>query len=371
MQMAKWFKSFLQDFSKLFGVPTPVRTATVQKYQSWPRLLKRSWPLPFVKSRFGNGNSVLVQNLPSLFTNRGFANCGSLAMLSPPLNSPLRYFAHSNLHRGMKIRHSYKEPWMMSDEEVRGLITMHECEGSLKHGIVSKYESNQLPSNNPTEDRRFVTSLLYESNTILFGVLDGHGGDNCAHNISQRLSDYIGIALLPPEILLHSEVKSYFSSRHLLDQNSIHNYNFCQDPVCYGNLKAFFLEQRRIQRRLKMMVPDSLSTTHLRESSHAHQEGFTEAKEDQVIHTMKAISKAFLRLDDDLSQEALFRGEDKDTNALRFTSALSGACALVAHIKGTELTVANCGDCRAVLGVQGDDGLWSALQLSHDHTSGK
>lgn len=354
----------------LFGA----RTITVKQHRNVAGLAQHRWLLPFLRRAFmedniGKRNSALVKNNPCLFAYRRFSNSGSLAILSPSLNSPPACSHHSNLQWRMKIRQRYKEPWMMSDEEVRGLITMHECEDSVQQGIVGKYESNHLPSNNPIEDRRFVTRLLHDRNAFLFGVLDGHGGDSCAHNVSQRLPDYIGTALLPQEILLGSEMTSYFSSKHLLQLNNSHNYYFRQDPVCYENLKAFFLEQSRIQRRHERVAVDPATVTHLLES-HAYHAGFIEAKEDQIFHTMKAISKAFLRLDDDLSHEALSRGGDEEIYALRFQSALSGACALVALIKGTELTIANCGDCRAVLGTQSEDGLWTALQLSNDHTAG-
>lgn len=353
-----------------------VGTFVPQKLQNNWRRLGHSWFVSFLKDRFigdkiSKGSAILPPSYQSLLTHRRLLNGGSFPMFIRHLNWPAAYFSHSNLHRGMKIRHSYIEPWMMSDEEATGLITMHECEGNLRLGVVSKYESNQLPSNNPTEDRRFVSKLLYHREAMLFGVLDGHGGDTCAHNVSQRLPDYIGTALLPPEILLKPEVKNYFSSEHFPMQLNHHRYNFCQDPVCYENLKSFFREQRRMQGRRHTVPLDSPTVAHL-QKSHAHKAGFADAKEDQVFHTMTAISKAFCRLDNDLSKEALSKGGSEETDAIRLKSASSGACALVAYIKGTELIVANCGDCRAVLGIQSEEGhnAWTALQLSNDHTTG-
>lgn len=49
--------------------------------------------------------------------------------------------------------------------------------------------------------------------------------------------------------------------------------------------------------------------------------------------------------------------------------AFSGCTACVAHIGTDGIHVANAGDCRAVLGVQQEDGTWSALPLSQDHNS--
>uniref|UniRef100_A0A1A7ZG45 Pyruvate dehyrogenase phosphatase catalytic subunit 1 n=1 Tax=Nothobranchius furzeri TaxID=105023 RepID=A0A1A7ZG45_NOTFU len=49
--------------------------------------------------------------------------------------------------------------------------------------------------------------------------------------------------------------------------------------------------------------------------------------------------------------------------------AFSGATACVAHIDGSDLFIANAGDARAVLGVQEEDGSFSALTLSNDHNA--
>ena len=367
--MAKWIKTLRKDLSKLLTVKMPGSlrkgTVMVQEYSNMPGIVQRCGlsEKPFPKRRF----TVLDSSNPNLLAYRGLANLGSLALLQP--SSSTKSCARSSWLQ-MKTRNIYKEPWMMSDEEVMEVITGHECADRLQHGIVSKYESNQLPSNNPMEDRRFVSRLLYDRDALLFGVLDGHGGDSCAHNVAQRLSDYIGTALLPTEVLLGSAVKSYYSAEHFLIANNSDKYNFREDPVCYNNLKGFFLDLRRIQKRHHSVAQDSPTLAHLQES-HAHQAAVADVKEEQVFHTMAALSKAFLRLDDDLSHEALSRGEDKDANELKFKSAMSGACALVVYIKGTELTVANCGDCRAVLGVQSEDGQWTALQLSNDHTAGR
>ncbi|KAJ3298754.1 Pyruvate dehyrogenase phosphatase catalytic subunit [Borealophlyctis nickersoniae] len=49
------------------------------------------------------------------------------------------------------------------------------------------------------------------------------------------------------------------------------------------------------------------------------------------------------------------------------TAALTGSCAIMAYVKGSDLYVANAGDSRAVLGVRDKNGKWSALPLSEDH----
>lgn len=74
-------------------------------------------------------------------------------------------------------------------------------EGRVK-GIfpVRGFDSNQLGSNYPIEDRRAVSRILHD-NASLFGVFDGHGGTACSQTVSERLFDYIAIALLPQDKL--------------------------------------------------------------------------------------------------------------------------------------------------------------------------
>jgi pyruvate dehydrogenase phosphatase len=76
------------------------------------------------------------------------------------------------------------------------------------------------------------------------------------------------------------------------------------------------------------------------------------------------LSSAFHRLDSDISQEALPISGAVDPDLVEI--ALSGACACVAHIKGSILNVANVGDCRAVVGHLDPDGTWRAIPMSTD-----
>lgn len=63
----------------------------------------------------------------------------------------------------------------------------------------------------------------------------------------------------------------------------------------------------------------------------------------------KALENAFLRLDDDLSREAL-PNESGRINMKTLSVAMSGCVACVAHIDGPHLHVAHVGDSSAVLG---------------------
>jgi len=66
--------------------------------------------------------------------------------------------------------------------------------------------------------------------------------------------------------------------------------------------------------------------------------------------------------------EAPFLAADKFfLNFALKTKDLSGACVNVVQIQGRDVTVANAGDCRAVLGKKMSDGRWEAVALSKDH----
>ena len=64
------------------------------------------------------------------------------------------------------------------------------------------------------------------------------------------------------------------------------------------------------------------------------------------------------------------RSHSFDTRvSLIFQVAFAGCTACVAHVGTDGIHVANAGDCRVVLGVQEDDGSWSAVPLSQDHNT--
>ena len=62
------------------------------------------------------------------------------------------------------------------------------------------------------------------------------------------------------------------------------------------------------------------------------------------------ISRAFISLDQDMSDEAIANCGDDEVGLMTSTVALSGAVAVIAHIDGPMLHIASCGDCVAVLG---------------------
>lgn len=204
-------------------------------------------------------------------------------------------------------------------------------------GSVKYYDSNQLASNNPIEDTRSEAQCLLTKG-ILLGVFDGHGGGACAQVISKRLFHYISACLLPPN-LLRRYLDSLESKEPL---ELVHTFN---DKV------EFVSEVRNLyQKSFRTFVKELL-----------------EASPQNEFAMEKALENAFLRLDEDLSKEALSKTNGHDTSRT-LAVAMSGSVAAVAHIDGPHLHTAGVGDCQAVLGIQTDDG-WSAKVMTVNHSA--
>lgn len=88
----------------------------------------------------------------------------------------------------------------------------------------------------------------------------------------------------------------------------------------------------------------------------------------------KILLNAFLRLDTDLATEALpnpvangGRASPPDKETLDVI--MSGSCACMALMSGKELYIANCGDARAIIGQENDDGTFTPLRMSNEHNA--
>ena len=156
---------------------------------------------------------------------------------------------------------------------------------------------------------------------ILFGIFDGHGGGACAQVVSKRLFHYISACLVPQAFL-----KQYL--------DSVNTKNELEILETFDSQVEFVAEIKDLYRTSFLTFVKELSETDPSNKS-----------------TMEAaLENAFLRLDSDLSNEALIDLSRRDA-ARTLAVAMSGAVAVVAHIDGPHLHVAGCGDCQAVLGV--------------------
>ena len=228
----------------------------------------------------------------------------------------------------------------LSPAQVKSLFAINEAAvdtSSRGQSPVIAFESNQLSSNHPIEDRRAV-ARLQQTNGTLFAVFDGHAGMACAQASSERLFDYIAISLLSPT---HLEKYSH-SLKTDTPMSLLQWYQFNND---YINEDMSVVHRNSLQK----YVIETLST-------------FMDEEEDGIDGRLK---NAFRRLDNDFSSEALPSAGRIDFDALEV--ALSGACACVAHIQDTTIKVANVGDTRAVIGQLDEHGQWKAKPLSVDH----
>lgn len=165
-----------------------------------------------------------------------------------------------------------------------------------------------------------VSNFLFTAG-VLLGVFDGHGGGACAQVVSKRLFHYISACLLPPKLL-----QQYL--------NSISSEKKLELLQTFNDKVEFITEIRDLyQASFLNFIKDLMRSN--------------DRKEFQME---KALENAFLRLDNDLSDEALLQLNKKDA-ARTLAVAMSGAVAAVAHIDGPHLHVAGVGDCQAILGV--------------------
>lgn len=152
-------------------------------------------------------------------------------------------------------------------------------------------------------------------------MFDGHGGGTCAQVVSKRLFHYISACLLPTKLL-----KQY------LNTNSSNNK---LELLQMFNDKIEFIPE------IKDLYEKSFLT---------FVKDLAEVESTKEFQMETALENAFLRLDNDLSNEALLNVDKKGT-ARTLTVAVSGAVAAVAHIDGPHLHVAGVGDVQAVLGI--------------------
>lgn len=208
-------------------------------------------------------------------------------------------------------------------------------------GSVQRFDSNLLASNSPSEDRRSVATCL-QSRGMLFGVFDGHAGHACAQAVSERLFYYIAVSLLPLKILVDIE-EAVDNDRPVFPMLQWHKHP--NDYVSTDAGKLYFNSLRTYWQEL------------------------IDLEEDGEKDVEAALVRAFKRLDNDISLEAQVDFGDPFSHFTPLRVAMSGCTACVAHVDGSDLHIANLGDSRAVLGVQAEDGSWSALTLTNDHNA--
>lgn len=179
----------------------------------------------------------------------------------------------------------------------------------------------------------FLGTMIHTSG-LLMGIFDGHAGNSCAQVISKRLLRYVAASLVETSILKQQiELGAAKSTSFLKCHNDNHD----------------FVEELR----------------ELYESSFRKFSSELLEKRPENFQMSDALENAFVRLDQDMSDEAITSKNVKQTLSV----ALSGSVAIVAHIDKNHLHVASTGDCQAVLGSITESGQWSAKKLSEEHNA--
>uniref|UniRef100_T1IYH4 PPM-type phosphatase domain-containing protein n=1 Tax=Strigamia maritima TaxID=126957 RepID=T1IYH4_STRMM len=225
----------------------------------------------------------------------------------------------------------------LTPQQVNTILKTYEKTEEIDHlaGAVKSFDTNQLPSNNPIEDRR-CEGRCVDTTGLLFGVFDGHAGSACAEIVSQRIFNYLAASFIPRDLLI--DYAKVFAEG--------------------GNPELIKMYNKRVT------LPSELSTLY----SKSFNRFVYELMEDDNSNfdMAKTMEKAFLRLDKDISDEALLCENPKLQSDL-LSIAASGSVACVAHIDGPHLHIANVGDCRAVLGVLDENNEWMPNCLTTEH----
>jgi len=192
--------------------------------------------------------------------------------------------------------------------------------------IISSYSTNSIAANSPIEDSHVE---LVQGSQGFFGVFDGHSGDKTAELAAQNLVP------LFRNTLRSERLKQLDAIKNATKGHASHPLLACT------------------------ATPDKLCAAVLSESNENKKNALRQLSIAGVVQS--TLHRAFVDHDLRQVQDSLNGGG----------LSLSGACALLAHVLGDHLFVANAGDCRAVLGHCDMDSnaveQWSAIPLSKDH----
>ncbi|CAL8263517.1 unnamed protein product [Merluccius merluccius] len=259
-----------------------------------------------------------------------------------------RFWPHGGAAGGRCLSTRQHMDLQLRQIQVNSILQAHEQAVSIPgfdgRGLsaVRKFESNHLAANTPTEDRHSAATCLQTKGT-LFGVFDGHGGWACAQAVSERLLSYVAIAMMSRQSLEELE--------WCLEQGRsvppVLQWYKHRGDVSYQESASFYRDQ------LRVFWQELLD-------HEEHSDGMSPAE---------AMEHAFKRLDTDISLEAQMPLSSDLLKSTAIQVAFTGCTACVAHVGLEGIHVANAGDCRAVLGVQEEDGSWTAVPLSLDHNS--
>ncbi|MFH4981145.1 hypothetical protein AB6A40_007854 [Gnathostoma spinigerum] len=237
-------------------------------------------------------------------------------------------------------------------EQTDAQLRANEKACRVSEDAIARVDVAQLAANRPIEDC-YAAAKCLSSNAYLFGVFDGHGGGACGRHVSVRLYDYICAAVLQKhtvrELPLKERLRWLFSS---VDRNL---------PTVFKNVHEQNVEN------FHRHVVSNANVTNVRKSLQA---AFCALDED-ISRGAKPVNKpgcANKNIEEQVDGKKMehFDLRKTDFERMSLNVAMSGSCALVAHIREDHLHVANVGDSCAVLGVS-DHGATIARLMSRAH----
>lgn len=248
---------------------------------------------------------------------------------------------------------------VLSKDEINSILRAQENTALFDSKLVRRVDFNELNSNKPIEDQSFAYRSSYDDSLII-GLLDGHGGNAFAEKVKSYLPMYISAALADNKLKSILDDKFHLG---LLAESFLRKTPSKHDGFLHDKVQNF---AREVASRSASDEPGTFST-YVRQILGSA--SYSMEEKGESVEISDALKEAFLRLDLDLINDVIDeskRGNNKPKDSLKMAS--SGCCALVANINGSELSVANAGDCRAVMGsLHGEE--WAAIQLTYDHTA--
>ncbi|RWS03236.1 Pyruvate dehydrogenase [acetyl-transferring]-phosphatase 1-like protein [Dinothrombium tinctorium] len=234
---------------------------------------------------------------------------------------------------------------------------------------VKLIECNQLASNHPVEDRLRVSKLHLnntnayrskcfkdESETLMLSVFDGHGGGAVADIICRRLFHYVALSLSSnPSAIVNKRI-----------ENTVEDLFLCPQ---INNDSAFVYDPRSLE-KIKIVLGAAETEWLSKYAEDLHK--------NPVNDVQDALRRAFIRCDEDLSQEVERSLTKKITSNILLhyylSVAVSGCCVTLMLIHKDKCYIASSGDCRAVMGYVTIDKETQKpcikhVALSNDHNS--
>lgn len=205
-----------------------------------------------------------------------------------------------------------QEETVVPADVLNKILKKDEFSNQFQNGIVIRFDTNQYSANTPIEDRH-VECHFPSSNSMMFGVFDGHSGYYCSETLKNRMPQYLSTAL---------SKAAHISDAAILEDVS----NYTVLGTEHSDNPVFEMPASLASKQAKLGSGPLEFSKHLQ----SIQTEFTQND---------AIKLAFNTLDEDICNEAIPDGMGDNSLLV----GLAGACAVVSVIQGDDLYIANTG----------------------------